>query len=131
MNTKIAKNPPKTEQTQSRQSATPSNTICFFRSVLLHWRYLWACAGILALSATVFAADTPTVPAFPGAEGYGALARGGRGGTVIAVTNLNDSGPGSLRAACEAKGPRIVVFKVSGTIDADVKISNDFITILK
>ncbi len=71
----------------------------------------------------------PTVPAFPGAEGYGSLTCGGRGGKVIAVTNLNDSGPGSLRAACEAKGPRIVVFRVSGTIDADVKISNDFITI--
>jgi hypothetical protein len=41
------------------------------------------------------------LPAFPGAEGYGARTRGGR---VIAVTNLNDSGPGSLRAAVEAAG---------------------------
>lgn len=71
------------------------------------------------------------VPAFPGAEGYGAGTRGGRGGQVILVTNLNDSGPGSLRHACEAEGPRIVVFKVSGTIDlaSRLRISNPYITI--
>jgi pectate lyase len=69
------------------------------------------------------------VPAFPGAEGYGAQTRGGRGGRVVTVTNLKDSGPGSLLAACDADGPRIVVFKVAGTIDGDVKIKNDFITI--
>jgi pectate lyase len=69
------------------------------------------------------------LPAFPGAEGFGAKATGGRGGRVIFVTNLNDSGLGSLRAACEAEGPRIVIFKVSGTIDGDVKIKHDSITI--
>lgn len=85
-----------------------------------------AFVGVLAVGHTALAAK---VPAFPGAEGYGALTSGGRGGKVIAVTNLNRSGPGSLRAACEAEGPRIVVFRVGGTIDGDVRITNDHITI--
>lgn len=55
--------------------------------------------------------------AFPTAEGYGRYARGGRGGRIVEVTNLNDSGEGSLRWALEEeKGPRIVVFKVGGVI---------------
>src|SRR2546422_5008888 len=55
--------------------------------------------------------------AFPGAEGYGAYAKGGRGGKVLSVTNLSDSGPGSLREAIETKGPRTVIFRVGGLIE--------------
>ncbi len=62
------------------------------------------------------AGEGPQLPAFPGAEGFGAVSKGGRGGQVIKVTNLNADGPGSLAAACAAKGPRIVVFDVSGVI---------------
>jgi hypothetical protein len=69
--------------------------------------------------------------AFPGAEGYGKTATGGRGGRVIKVTNLKDDGAGSLRHALMQKGPRIVVFEVSGTIDLQrrIQIKNGDLTI--
>jgi pectate lyase len=57
-----------------------------------------------------------SLPAFPGAEGFGATTSGGRYGTIVRVTNLDDSGPGSLRDALAVPVPRIVVFDVSGTI---------------
>src|SRR5438067_9495125 len=71
------------------------------------------------------------VPAFPGAEGFGTTTPSGRGGRVIAVTNLSDDGPGSFRAACEAEGPRIVIFRVSGliTLTRKLVIKNPYITI--
>ena len=80
--------------------------------------------------------DTPVAPpesvvAFPGAEGYGKNSVGGRGGTVYIVTSLADSGANTLRAACEASGPRIVTFAVGGRIDllTPITITNPNITI--
>ena len=70
--------------------------------------------------------------AFPGAEGFGAHAKGGRGGDVYHVTNLNDRGAGSLRLGVESMaGPRTVVFDVSGTIvlDSPLTISKPYLTI--
>lgn len=71
------------------------------------------------------------IPAFPGAEGGGMYSFGGRGGKVITVTNLNDSGEGSLRWACEQGGARIVVFNVSGIIrlNAPIYVRAPYITL--
>jgi len=69
------------------------------------------------------------LPAFPSAEGFGALATGGRGGEIYHVSNLNDGGPGSFRDAV-SKGPRIVVFDVAGYIELQSPVSvGSYITI--
>ena len=70
-------------------------------------------------------------PAFPGAEGFGAYTPGGRGGKVLYVDNLDDSGPGSLRQAIETPGPRTVLFRVEGVIPlkSDLDIREPFLTI--
>lgn len=71
---------------------------------------------MLGLSVHDGRAAESRVPAFPGADGAGMFATGGRGGEVVVVTNLNTSGPGSLAEAV-SKPNRIVVFEVSGIID--------------
>ncbi len=69
------------------------------------------------------------IPAFPGAEGAGKWSIGGRGGQVFEVTTLDDDGPGSLREAVEASGPRFVVFRLSGNIElaSTLSISEPYI----
>ncbi|MGK9476082.1 LamG-like jellyroll fold domain-containing protein [Melioribacter sp. OK-6-Me] len=83
---------------------------------------------LLSINATIIFSQQV---AFPGAEGWGKYTVGGRSGRVYEVTNLNDSGPGSLRYAVEAAGPRTVVFRVSGTIHlkSQLVIKNPYITI--
>jgi hypothetical protein len=78
----------------------------------------WAARGKPYLPRTIFPNDLPqaAVPAFPGAEGAGEFSFGGRGGRVYVVTTLADGGPGSFREACEAAGPRLVVFNIAGVI---------------
>ena len=86
----------------------------------------------LAVCGTLLIPETAvSVPAFPGAEGFGAQSIGGRGGKVLFVTNLDDSGPGSLREAVKTDGPRTVIFRVSGTValKSAIVINKPYITI--
>jgi pectate lyase len=81
---------------------------------------LIACAQQNQLTSTE---ETVTPVAFPGAEGFGKYTTGGRGGKIFIVNNLNDNGPGSFREAVEAKGKRMIVFAVSGTIHLETKLT--------
>jgi len=92
---------------------------------------LIALVSLAILAAASLSPAAEPLPAFPGAEGFGAETPGGRGGKVIEVTNLNDSGPGSFRAACKSTGPRIIVFRTGGTIEVQstISVSEPFLTI--
>lgn len=88
--------------------------------------------GVCLLGTTLLSPSAHAqLTAFPGAEGAGKWTIGGRGGRVIAVTNLNDSGPGSLRAAVDASGPRTVIFRTSGTLflRSPIRVQNPYITL--
>ncbi len=108
-------------------------------------RQIFSFLGVLILAAALFAAvwlagretrlqssaAVAALRAFPGVEGYGEKSVGGRGGQIIKVTNLSDSGVGSLRACVEASGPRTCVFTTGGTItlSSPLTITNPYITI--
>jgi pectate lyase len=98
----------------------------FSRLVIL--LFLWTVAP-LPMSGE--SGNAKRTPAFPGAGGAGKWAKGGRGGKVITVTNLEDTGPGSLRAAVETPGPRTVLFRVSGTIELikPLRVAHPYLTI--
>lgn len=98
---------------------------------------LAATLGVVAVLVTAAFAEEepPAAPArlaFPGAEGFGRMSQGGRGGRIIAVTTLADAGPGSLRACIDADGARVCVFRVGGVIRYTTmrpEIRNPYLTI--
>lgn len=84
-------------------------------SQISYLRSLYLIVYLILIGLNVQAQDRTL--AFPGAEGFGKYTTGGRGGKIIIVTNLNDDGAGTLREAIKTKGPRIILFAVSGNIE--------------
>lgn len=122
----------------------PVRSCCSFWVVVAHCAFHHLSLGFLERSTSVFrfafglcaslwvvSQVLAGIPAFPGAEGAGAWTPGGRGGKTFIVRSLADSGPGTLREAVDASGPRTVVFQVAGIIqlDSNLSINHPFITI--
>ena len=112
-----------------RASAIPSGQVSIL-GIPMRNIFRTVQAGVVA-ACFFLSTDGFALPAFPGAEGFGASSIGGRGGRVCTVTNLNDSGPGSLRSCLLMTGARIVVFRMGGTINllSDIEVVEPFLTI--
>ncbi|CAN1523087.1 VCBS repeat [Mycobacteriaceae bacterium] len=114
--------------TAAAPGATPTDRADSFTVTVIDGR-----SGTAGTLVTVAVSPTPdasvALAAFPGAEGFGAAATGGRDGSVIYVTNLNAAGPGSLQWAIDQPGARYILFKVSGLIDTQIHLTNGDVTI--
>jgi hypothetical protein len=120
------------DEARSRQAAADQRSDEAFAKALPIIKE-WEAKGKPYLPGAAEPTDLPQakIPAFPGAWGGGMYSFGGRGGSVLVVTSLNDRGPGSFREACETGGPRIVVFNVAGIIRLKerIRIRAPYITI--
>src|SRR5215475_891565 len=121
------------DEARARQSAADKRSDEAFQKALPIIKE-WEAKGKPYLPGAAKPSDLPqaNIPAFPGAWGGGMYSFGGRGGQVLIVTSLADSGPGTFREACEIGGPRIVVFNVAGIIHLKdrIRIRAPYITIV-
>ena len=120
-------------EAKARQSAADARSDEAFQKALPIIKE-WELKGKPYLPGAAKPQDLPQakVPAFPGAWGGGMYSFGGRGGKVLIITNLADSGSGTFREACETGGPRIVVFNVAGIIHLKdrIRVRAPYITIV-
>ena len=102
-----------------------------WQAAVYHLKYGKSIAVMALLLLSIQGVSAADIPAFPGAEGFGCRTPGGRGGRIIWVDNLTDSGPGSLRAACQAAGPRMVLFRIAGMIELNsvIQIKEPYLTL--